>query len=87
MRESRDRLSASQGLHLCRLRDVGARPRAYRTMALTSFVLLAGANMPTPLYQIYREAFRFSDFTLTLIFGVYAFAAIPALLVFGPPAT
>ncbi|MGD0021473.1 MAG: MFS transporter [Smithellaceae bacterium] len=84
MSEKEDRLSNAQGIQLCRLRDEYARPRSYMAVALASFALLAAATVPTPLYQLYREAFHFSDFTLTLIFGIYSFGVIPALLVFGP---
>jgi MFS family permease len=84
MGETIDQLSASQGMHLCRLLEPEARPRAYKTIALASFVLLVGANIPTPLYQVYRQIFNFSEFTITVIFGVYSLAVIPALLVFGP---
>ena len=59
-------------------------PRSYMAVALASFSLIAGAAMPTPLYQIYGDLFRFSPFTLTAIFGAYALGVIPALLVFGP---
>ena len=79
-----ERLSASQGLHLCRLQEAGSLPRSYRAVALATFVVLVGATLPTPLYQVYGEAFHFSNFTLTLIFGVYALGVIPALFVFGP---
>lgn len=59
-------------------------PRSYMAVALASFALIAGAAMPTPLYQMYGEVFHFSHFTLTAIFGVYALGVIPALFVFGP---
>ena len=84
MNEQQDRLSTSQGLQLCRLRDEYARPRSYMVVALASFALVAGATVPTPLYQLYREAFHFSNFMLTVVFGIYAFGVIPALLAFGP---
>ena len=84
MSETGDNLSASQGLHLCRLREESARPNSYRIVAVLAFLLLMGANMPTPLYQVYRELFGFSDFTMTVVFGVYSLAVIPALFVFGP---
>jgi len=84
MVQTDDRLSISQGLSFCSLQEPEARPRAYKTMALASFVLLAGANIPTPLYQVYRQLFNFSEFTITIIFGVYSLAVIPALLFFGP---
>jgi MFS family permease len=47
------------------------------------FVLLMGANLPTPLYLVYRQEFGFSSTMLTLIFAGYAIVLIPSLLVFG----
>jgi MFS family permease len=47
------------------------------------FALLLGANLPTPLYAVYRQQFGFSSTVLTLIFAVYALVLIPSLLVFG----
>jgi predicted MFS family arabinose efflux permease len=79
-----ERLSAAQGIQLCRLRDETARPWSYAAVAIASFVLIAAATIPTPLYQLYQARFHFSEFTLTLIFGIYAFGVIPALLIFGP---
>jgi MFS family permease len=46
-------------------------------------MLLAGPNVPTPLYPTYERVFGFSPFVLTLIFAVYALVQVPALLVFG----
>jgi MFS family permease len=47
------------------------------------FVLLVAANMPTPLYAVYRERFGFSNAVLTLIFATYAVVLVPSLLLFG----
>jgi MFS family permease len=47
------------------------------------FVLLMGANLPTPLYAVYRQRFGFSSAVLTLIFAIYALILIPSLLLFG----
>lgn len=44
---------------------------------------LAASSVPSPLYALYREAWHFSAFMLTLVFGVYALALLAALLVFG----
>jgi predicted MFS family arabinose efflux permease len=46
-------------------------------------VILAGAQIATPLYGVYRARFGFSAAVLTLVFAVYALALIPSLLVFG----
>jgi hypothetical protein len=46
-------------------------------------VLLAGANLATPLYAVYRERFGFSSAVLTLVFATYALVLAPSLLVFG----
>ena len=79
-----ERLCNAQGMQLCRLRDESARPWSYAAVALASFVLIAAATIPTPLYQLYQVKFHFSEFMLTMIFGIYAFGVIPSLLVFGP---
>jgi predicted MFS family arabinose efflux permease len=52
---------------------------------LTSILigLLASSSAPTPLYAIYQAKWGFSDVTITVIFGVYAFAVLVSLLVFG----
>jgi hypothetical protein len=52
--------------------------------AYTLLILLAGTNLPTPLYRSYEERFGFSPFVVTLIFAVYVAVLIPALLVAGP---
>jgi MFS family permease len=47
------------------------------------FVMLAGSNLPTPLYAVYQQRFGFSSGALTLVFATYALVLIPALMVFG----
>ena len=46
-------------------------------------LLRVGATLPTPLYVIYRETFRFSTLTLTLIFAVYVAGSLAALFFLG----
>jgi MFS family permease len=46
-------------------------------------VLVAGANLATPLYAVYRERFGFSSAVLTLVFATYALVLSPSLIVFG----
>jgi Na+/melibiose symporter-like transporter len=46
-------------------------------------VLMAGANLATPLYAVYSERFRFSPLVLTAIFATYAVVLVPALFLFG----
>jgi MFS family permease len=53
------------------------------TASAALFALLLGANLPTPLYAVYRQRFGFSSSVLTLIFAIYALVLIPLLLVFG----
>jgi MFS family permease len=50
--------------------------------ALLGFLLFA-ASAPSPLYVVYEERWRFSSITLTVIFAVYAFALLVALLTTG----
>jgi MFS family permease len=62
-------------------RSVPRWPSAVLGLAL--YVLLLGANLPTPLYGLYQQRFQFSTSTLTLIFATYAAVLIPSLIVFG----
>jgi MFS family permease len=45
--------------------------------------LFAGSTVLTPLYAIYKQAFGFSQITLTLIYAVYVLGNLSALLLFG----
>src|SRR5205807_10089274 len=57
--------------------------RAPLTVWATWLVLMAGANLATPLYAVYAKTFRFSSLQLTAIFATYAFVLVPALILFG----
>src|SRR5919204_5097941 len=46
-------------------------------------ILMTGANVAAPLYALFAERFGFSTLVLTLVFAAYAFALVPALIVFG----
>jgi predicted MFS family arabinose efflux permease len=46
-------------------------------------VLYAGSTLLTPLYRLYREAFGFSQLTLTLIYSAYVLGNLSALLLLG----
>src|SRR3954447_5368922 len=46
-------------------------------------VVMAGANLATPLYAIYAMRFDFSSLVLTAIFATYAIVLVPALVLFG----
>src|SRR5213082_208070 len=50
---------------------------------VTWLVLMAGANVATPLYAVYAQRFGFSSLVLTSIFATYAFVLVPALILFG----
>ncbi|QIB07292.1 MFS transporter [Pseudomonas fluorescens] len=52
-------------------------------LALTLLGFLAASSAPTPLYHLYQEQLQFSPAILTLIFGVYAFSLLAALLIVG----
>ena len=46
-------------------------------------MLVAGANIATPLYAVYRERFGFSSVVLTLVFATYQLVLCPSLVIFG----
>ena len=56
---------------------------AFALVVTLVIAFLAASSAPSPLYALYREAWGFSAFMLTLVFGSYAFALLAALLVFG----
>jgi MFS family permease len=59
-------------------------PRAaFYLQASITVGFLAGSSAPSPLYPIYQAAWGFSSLAITVIFGVYAFAVLAALLVAG----
>jgi MFS family permease len=57
--------------------------RRMLTVWFASLVLMAGANLATPLYAVYSERFGFSPLVLTAIFATYAIVLVPALVLFG----
>lgn len=50
---------------------------------LAWLVLIAGANLASPLYHVYAGRFGFSPLVLTAVFSTYAFVLVPALVLFG----
>ena len=56
---------------------------AFLVTGTTFFMLLAGVNLPTPLYAVYQQRFHFSSAVLTLVFATYAIVLAPSLLLFG----
>ncbi|HJQ73380.1 MAG TPA: MFS transporter [Gaiellaceae bacterium] len=57
--------------------------RRLLTVWFAWLVLMAGANLATPLYAVYAERFHFSSLVLTAIFATYAIVLVPALVLFG----
>jgi predicted MFS family arabinose efflux permease len=56
---------------------------AFYLQASIILFFLAGSSAPSPLYAVYQTAWGFSPITITVVFGVYAFAVLAALLVVG----
>lgn len=64
--------------------DVNVRDRNHLGfLAFTTLCFFAASSAPTPLYHVYQQAWGFSAAMLTLIFAVYAFTLLAALLVVG----
>jgi MFS family permease len=67
---------------------LGPRPRigpraAFYLLASIIVSFLAASSAPTPLYATYQTKWGFSPITVTVIFGVYAFVFLTALLTVG----
>ncbi|MBF6064415.1 MFS transporter [Nocardia terpenica] len=56
---------------------------AFWTTAAALLTLIAGTEIPTPLYVLYRARFGLSNAMLTTVFAIYALALIPTLLIGG----
>lgn len=59
------------------------RRRGFAAVALAFAVAMLGTTLPTPLYELYRQRFGFSELMITVIFAIYAAGVIAALLFFG----
>jgi MFS family permease len=57
---------------------------ATAAVAFALAVAMLGTTLPTPLYDLYRERFGFSELMVTVIFATYAAGVIASLLLFGP---
>jgi predicted MFS family arabinose efflux permease len=56
---------------------------AFSLQASIVTLFLAGSSAPTPLYSVYQAEWGFSPITVTVVFGVYAFAVLATLLTVG----
>jgi predicted MFS family arabinose efflux permease len=60
-----------------------SRSTSFWSVAVLLVLVLAASGVPSPLYRVYQEQFGFGSGVLTLVFGIYAFALLGALLVVG----
>lgn len=60
-----------------------SRRAGFAAATLAFAVTMLGTTLPTPLYQLYRERFGFSELMITVIFATYAAGVIFALVVLG----
>ena len=51
---------------------------------MTLLVLVAGTNLPSPLWTVYEREFGFGPLLTTVAFACYAVALVPAVLLAGP---
>jgi hypothetical protein len=56
---------------------------AYPLLLVLSGVALGVSGLPAPLYGIYESNWHLSPLATTIVFAVYAFAALAAVLVSG----
>ncbi|AGZ41054.1 MFS transporter [Actinoplanes friuliensis] len=60
-----------------------SRPVSFMVAGAAGAATLTAASAPSPLYPVYQRLWGFSAFTLTVIFAVYVFALLAALLTVG----
>lgn len=56
---------------------------AFAALSYAFAAIMVGTTLPTPLYALYAEQMHFSVVTTTVIFAVYAFGVLGALVLFG----
>ncbi|MGY2061099.1 MFS transporter, partial [Nocardia gipuzkoensis] len=56
--------------------DRATKPWAYALILIASGVALGVSGVPAPLYGIYQMQWHFTPLTTTLVFAVYAIAAL-----------
>ncbi|HZL31718.1 MAG TPA: MFS transporter [Pseudolabrys sp.] len=56
---------------------------AMAAAAVVLALVLNAANLPAPLYVVYKQRFGFSELTLTLVFAVYVVGSIAAMTFLG----
>ena len=78
-----DCITASPSRNEVRLKS----PASLRAVTLygvvTAMTFSAASGAPTPLYRVYQDSFALSPFLLTMIFAVYTFSLLAALLTVG----
>ncbi|MGB3770973.1 MAG: MFS transporter [Rhodococcus sp. (in: high G+C Gram-positive bacteria)] len=57
--------------------------RAFWIIALVFFTVMGSSAAPSPLYPLYQSTWGFGASTLTVVFAVYVFALLAALLTVG----
>jgi MFS family permease len=60
-----------------------SRPVSFFVAGVAGAATLTAASAPSPLYPVYQRLWGFPAFTLTLVFAVYVFALLGALLTVG----
>jgi MFS family permease len=60
-----------------------ARRAGLASVAFALAIAMMGTTLPTPLYDLYRQDFGFSELMITVIFATYAAGVIASLLLFG----
>lgn len=59
-----------------------SRATAYSLVGVTMFALLAGANLPAPIYEVYRRAWHLSDLEMTAVFATYPLTLVAGSIAF-----
>jgi MFS family permease len=60
-----------------------SRTTGFALVAYAFLVTMLGTTLPTPLYPLFSQRYGWGELMVTVIFAVYAFGVIAALLLFG----
>lgn len=67
-----------------RVEIAAGQPLRFWGVAYAACVLIAGTNLPTPLYESYQHKFGITSLTIALLVVVYAAVTLPSSVLWGP---
>ena len=76
-------INGTSSIQVMREQRMLSKKVSFWLVAICLFLTLFGTNIPASLYTLYRQEWGLSSGMITLVFAIYAFTVIPAIIVAG----